>query len=101
MLTAIFVAMQIDMLITHKKYTTQTKDMSPYQYLPRIVQRLHKTRFLTDDISHGNTKYMVCMLASTAECYLTHHFLIIIFLFFLMRFLGSLYVGKSTYVLLN
>lgn len=48
--------------------------MTQHQYLTRIVAALHKTGFLTDDISHGKTKYMVMHFAflNTYLFLLTH-----------------------------
>jgi len=46
----------IDVLITHPKYTEQSADM--HSFLDRVVQKLEKGRLLTDTLSHGKKKYM-------------------------------------------
>ncbi len=49
----------IDILLTHPKLTHENKSHPTMQFLPRIVARLKEIQFLTDDISHGKSKYMV------------------------------------------
>ncbi len=45
----------VDVLITHPKYSEKDKKSS--EILDKIIQKLKKNQFLTDDISHGNVKY--------------------------------------------
>lgn len=50
----------IDVLITHKKYTSEGK-RSKVGFLKRLVERLEKVDIITDTISFGETKFMgVC-----------------------------------------
>jgi len=37
--------------------------------LHRAVQRLEDREFVTDTLSHGDTKFMVCLLLQCIECY--------------------------------
>ena len=51
----------IDILLTHKKYVSDKKKKGTNSYLAPIVQHLEKLGFITDTLSHGDTKFMgVC-----------------------------------------
>ncbi|ELR13437.1 DNA polymerase beta, putative [Acanthamoeba castellanii str. Neff] len=53
----------IDVLLTHPKYTVATKKKPEAQYLSRVVEALKRKGLITDDISQGSSKYMgVCKL---------------------------------------
>ena len=55
----------VDILITHPDYTSESKECKSTNVLKLVVQQLYST-LLTDTISHGEFKYMgVCVLPPT------------------------------------
>ncbi|XP_064618581.1 DNA polymerase beta-like [Lineus longissimus] len=62
----------IDVLLAHPSYTSQTqtpkKGKGKSQYLNTVVEKLEEIGFITDTLSHGESKYMgVCQLPPTKE----------------------------------
>ncbi|XP_074648404.1 DNA polymerase beta-like [Tubulanus polymorphus] len=54
----------IDVLLTHSDYTTEVKETKKkVDYLHKIVEVLEDAKFITDTLSHGESKFMgVCRL---------------------------------------
>lgn len=47
----------IDVLLTHPNYTSDSKKKT--DYLHKVVTKLVDTKYITDTLSHGDTKFMV------------------------------------------
>lgn len=55
----------IDVLLTHKSYTSKKSDMQKKSLLKDVVKQLEKKKLITDTISLGHTKFMgVCRVPS-------------------------------------
>jgi len=58
----------LDILVTHPDFDNEEKEKKNSDILKRIVARLHKKKFIIDDISEGQHQYMgVCKLPQDEE----------------------------------